>query len=1113
MAKGLAVISGSNAVVFKALENGVVQMGGSGSWGATTARVTISGSLTLSGSGGAHLHVSGSDFILQNLSGQPDKIVISGSSLSAAQLGMDQRDGVSQSLIGSARRSEQEMRGGLVWSATSSIAPEMSEATGSGDAYLAAIDSENQYEMPEDFLVITKEGEVRRVNKIDASAVMLNDGRNVEQQVGGLNLNLKHSASDGTLDEKDVNLTRGNLVFKDKEYRTVLSMSNDDNGESVEILVDLDPNLRVETLSASAGLTVTGSSLLKGDLHVVSGSGASGDATIDGKLTVKGDLEVQGNMTQLNVEQKNLVVDDAVILVGSGSDGSTDDLGLVFGTSNRKAFTVQDGDFILGATTGSAQGINIDNDASGKLILQDLSASNLVQARRLEVSGPSVVRGDLGVSGSVKLGDSTSDVISIAGSLTASNGVRVIGDSDLDGDLDVQGATNLQGAATLESTLEVDGAAKLNDSLQVTGSALLKDTLQVKGAAKLDSSLEVTGAVSMDDTLRVKGAATFDSTVDMTGSLTVAQSASIDGDLTVGGTTTLGDAASDKLRVNAELHASASAFFGGDIEVNSGADVTLKAGSDLTLDQGDLTMTDGAALISGSLTLTGSSADPLVVQGLTHHDTASVSGHDIVVIDDDGKVSRASMISASQIAVLPDGNELTSSDAQSAINELQNHINSLSLRIGTGSNAADSTVLKDGGMVFTHQNSDGSDDGNLDISISTIQNSNGDDIVKVNIDLNSELSASSLSASQFVTADTLTASNGLKVSAGGFDVTGDSQLTGDLTIVGDLLVQGTTTVENRNVTTSNMIIEDRIIVVGSGSDPSQAQVGLQLGGRTDDGRVYALGTQPSVEAGTLFLGYTSDSNDHLENVFSSSIDVEGFKFKTGDLELQNSAVINDALTVYGLSHLYNNLTVAGTGSFQDDLFVDGKTVLRGQLHLTGAANFDSDLDLAGSGSIHGDFTVDGKSTLIGAVNISGAVDVSSSLNVEGIVTLGNTLEVDGAVTLNSSLTTEGAVTLKSAVTLGADDNSINYQGSGSAQTIEDNLVKVNGPFRAPIFTHDGVGHPQVPAAWCSAEPQMDYEGYMFYLKGNAIPNSPFVQGNKWYFNENGYWHSSFFWQE
>ena len=1140
MAKGLAVISGSNAVVFKALENGVVQMGGSGSWGTTTAQVTISGSLTLSGSEGVHLHVSGSEFRLTNDSGLADQIVISGLSDSTSDFGAQPSVGTDVK-----RTEEYKLKGGLLWAATSSV-PSGALEDKSDPNYYSQLELESGSLAPEDFLVITEDGEVRRVNKIDASVVMLNDGQTVEQQVGGLNLNLKHSASDGSIDEKDVNLTKGDLVFKDKQYRTVLSMSNMDDNESVEVLVDLDPDLRVESLSASAGLTVTGSSKLLGDLHVVSGSGASGNATIDGKLTVKGDLDVLGDVNQVTINQSNLSIEDAIILVGSGSDGTTGELGFVFGSegASNKAFTLKDGDFFLGNTTDDALDgdLNPDNDGLGKLVLANLSASATINALDLSVADSATVDGDLVAKSNVTLGDSASDVISIQGQLSASSGMHISA-----GDLDLDGALDVQGSAFLQSTLEVDDAATFNSSVTA-------------------------------DTLRVKGAAVFDSTVDMTGSLTVAQSASISGDLSVNGNVTLNDSISDQtlimgkviantdmevrgdasfqkdvdvtgslvvkgsttlgdtlgedeLLIKANLTASSVARFEGDITVDNNADVTLKAGSDLTLDQGDLTMTDGAALISGSLTLTGSAADPLVVQGLTHHDTASVSGHDIVVIDADGKVSQASMLSASQIAVIPDGYELTSSDAQSAINELQNHINSLSLRIGTGSNTADSTILKDGGMIFTHQDPDGQDDSNINIAVSTTQDDSGNDIVKVNIELDHELSASSLSASQYVVADRLTASNGLKVSAGGFDVTGDSQLTGDLTIVGDLLVQGTTTVENRNVTTSNMMVEDRIIVVGSGSDPSMTQVGIQLGGAHNSGRVVALGTQPLVEQNTLFLGHV-DAEDHLNNAFSSSIDVTGFKLKTGELELLDSATIHYNLTVYKDAHIYEDLGVSGTGSFGGDLTVIGETVLRGELHLTGAANFDSDLDLAGSGSIHGDLTVDGDSTLLGEVGISGAVDLGSSLNVDGVVTLGNTLDVDGAVTLNSTLAVTGAVNLKSAVTLGADSG-VHYQGvsgsndwvesagniTNSADAIADNLVKVNGPFRAPIFSTDGQigGHPRVPLAWCTDEPQMEYEGYMFYLKGPdtnvGIEGSPFTQSNKWYFNEGGYWHSSFFWQE
>lgn len=1157
MAKGLAVISGSNAVVFKALENGVVQMGGSGSWGTTTARVTISGSLTLSGSEGIHLHVSGSEFRLENNSGLSDKIVISGSTDLLADFGAQPSVGA-----GAVRSLDYKLKGGLKWAATSS-APLGALEDKAHPEYYTKLGEESGSLAPEDFLVITEDGELRRVNKIDASVVMLNDGQTVEQQVGGLNLNLKHSASsDGSIDEKDVNLTKGDLIFKDVKNRTVLSMSNKDELESVEIEFNLDPDLQIRHLSASQGIRATGSIELSGDLNAT-GTGSfggdlevSGKATIDGDLVVKGDLNVWGDTSVTTVGQKNLQIEDAVIHIGASlASSSTDspipvdatqqDLGFVFGDENKRALILQDGDLYFGATESdhSSSDILVDYESEAvkssiTLYAPNLSASNLVSSHQLQVGlGGADVKGDLSVSGNVDLGNGD-DVVNVKGQLTASNGMKILsgdlhvasGDIDLDGNLDVSGASVLnstllvKGAATFDSTVSMTG------SLTVAQSASVEGDLSVNGDVRLGSGDEdvvvVSGSLVADHQAEFRGTAvfrdavTFDSTVDMTGSLAVQQSASIEGDLSVSGNVYLGDVVGqDNVVIKSRLTASSVVNLQGDVTIDNNADLLLKTGSDLKLEEGQL-------LVTGSLVLTGSEADPLVLKGLTHFDTGSGTDQDILLIDADGKVSQASMLSASQIAVIPDGAELTSSNAQDAFNELQNHINSLSLRIDVGS-GSDEARLADGKLLFTSDNANGSDDTNLLFTktTSTITDEFGNEvnIVKVNLDLAEHLSASSLSASQYIVGHKLTASAGLKVVDGGFDVTGNSKLSGDLTITGDLIVQGTTTVENRNVTTSNLIVEDRIIVVGSGSDPSQIQVGFQLGSLSDDGRVFAIGTQPAVESNTLFLGFTADSDDHLANEFSSSIDVDGFKLKTGYLHLTNDAVVeNDvivtgSLTVKQFVSLESNLEVDGSALIRGALDVTGSLEVSGTLHVIDNVDLDGDLDLAGTGSIHGDLFVDADSTLRGALNVSGAAELSSSLSVGGAVVLGSTLDVDGVVNLNSSLNVTGSVTLKSAVTLGADDNSVNYQGGGSAQTILDNLVKVNGPFRAPIFTHDGVGHPKVPEAWLSPEPQSDYEGYMFYLKGPAtnegIPNSPFPQSNKWYFNENGYWHSSFFWQE
>ena len=628
MAKGLAVISGSQAVIFKALESGVVQMGNSGSWGEKLAQVTISGSLNISGSAGVKLKVEGSEFRIDNLSGLADQVIISGASDSVTDFG-NQDDEYGSLGASKIRDSSYELKGGLKYAATSSApAGALEDKTSDATAYYNALEGEGAAEAPEDFLVITEDGELRRVNKIDASVVMLNDGQTVEQQVGGLNLNLKHSASDGTIDEKDVNLTKGDLIFKDVQYRTVLSMSNDDNGESVEVKVDLDPDLRVETLSASAGLTVTGSSDLRGKVHVVGAESdlevdrnldVHGAATVDGDMTIKGDLTVWGDTTVTTADSKHLKVEDSIIQIGfdqvTGSESASNidpadfDLGFVFGTANQKALVLKDGVLHFGDTLNSAGDSEITVTASaidqGKMVLSDLSASQGIDALDLRVHNSATITGKLDANADVDLGASAADQVKIFGTLTASaealfeDHVTISGDAKSNltisnGDLTVVGSGSFTGDLNVDGTGSFGQSVTLRAGADLTldqGNATLTDgDLTISGSALISASAGNALHIENGDILSNKGDLTLE-----------------DGNLAVTGSTTLS--------ASAESNA---------LDVASG-DVTIR--DNLTVEQGVVTL--GTDLAQGVLNVAGewTQSAQLDVKGALNVSGSVLLGH------------------------------------------------------------------------------------------------------------------------------------------------------------------------------------------------------------------------------------------------------------------------------------------------------------------------------------------------------------------------------------------------------------------------------------------------------------------------------------------------------
>ena len=170
----------------------------------------------------------------------------------------------------------------------------------------------------------------------------------------------------------------------------------------------------------------------------------------------------------------------------------------------------------------------------------------------------------------------------VGGTLTVTGATSLSGNLAIPGNLSVTGTSTLTGATSVASTLAVTGLTSLS-SVSTSGAATIGTTLGVTGASTL-ASLGVTGAATVGTTLGVTGATTLATvgattaniaTLNVSGLTTVAELDNL-GDSTVGGTldvtgattlggltvagnlaangnTTIGNAPTDLLTINANV--------------------------------------------------------------------------------------------------------------------------------------------------------------------------------------------------------------------------------------------------------------------------------------------------------------------------------------------------------------------------------------------------------------------------------------------------------------------------------------------------------------------------------------------------------------------------------
>lgn len=223
--------------------------------------------------------------------------------------------------------------------------------------------------------------------------------------------------------------------------------------------------------------------------------------------------------------------------------------------------SVSDGggtDSSLQLSTTAANIVGDFSVATSKLTVASASGNTGI-AGTLNVAGATSLGSSLAVTGLATIGST----LGVTGATTLSSTLAVTGATTISSTLLVIGNISTGGAGSLiigsnlsvyGSITQTNAAASSNLAGNLTvGTGTTLNTLTCNGLATFNGGVDIPGAVYFGDTLNVVGAATFSSTIAATGTISTSGNLFATGNLTVNGNSTIGNAGTDLLTVNANV--------------------------------------------------------------------------------------------------------------------------------------------------------------------------------------------------------------------------------------------------------------------------------------------------------------------------------------------------------------------------------------------------------------------------------------------------------------------------------------------------------------------------------------------------------------------------------
>ena len=679
----------------------------------------------------------------------------------------------------------------------------------------------------------------------------------------------------------------------------------------------------------------------------------------------------------------DLYVGDDLVVGDAGSFGGNVDITGTLDVTNN--FDINSGKFTVAASSGNtyAEGtLQVDGNVTlGNAASDSHTVTGTVQFNQaLTVSERANIR-------NLKIGtDAANEIGTLAGNLildSTGGTVNITDNADVDGNLNVDGNTQIDGTLTVDGNTTIGNAA--GDAHSVTGTVTFNQAITSTDITANSVKIGVDSAAEISTT---SGNLILDSAG---GQIHITDNLEVDGFLLVEGNTTLGDASSDTLTVNATSTFTASIttddITAENIQIGvSGANEIDTAQGNLILDSatGQTIIDDSLEIkqaleVDGSTTLGDNAADALTVNA-TSTFNAAITSTDITA--DAVKIG----VDASNEISTTTGN-LVLDSAGGTVNITDNADVDGNLNVD-GNTQIDGTLTVDGNVTL----GDASTDAHTINGTVTFPNA---------VDMNGT-----------ATIDNISFANRSIVASGGSLVLDSSvnnvQVTGDLGVSDDLTVSDNATLGSSSTDSLTVRATSTFTAPITSDDITANNLKLAVDGNSEISTVAGNLTLDSATSetivddnltvnGTLDVdGLTTLTDGLTINVAGRELSIQdgtGTAKFTVDTDNGNTSIVG-TLGVSSATTLSNTLNVVQGADFDSTVNIDGVTTLTdttnastgnnfsasGALQVAGGVSIAKDLAVAEDFKVYGDFEVDGNVVQKGNQEFRGRVDFSKSEN-------------------------------------------------------------------------------------------------------------------------------------